>query len=787
MLRNYLKIAIRNLLKNSTYSFINIFGLSIGITCSILIMLWVHDELSYDQFHKNIDQLHQVYIHAAYDGKINTWNSNPLPMGEGLKAEDHNILRTVTTNWGGKHLLTVGDSKFYQQGYYASSDFFNMFQFEFISGSPSTAITDPHSIVLTESAAKTIFGTTDVLGKALRVDNAEDVKVTGVIYDVPLNSTFQFNCILPFALLEKQEWVKSSKDNWGSYSFQVFVELQPGANKNTVNEKIKDILTRKGQTDIKRELYLHPMKRWRLYSNFENGKEAGGFIHYVMMFSLIGIFILLIACINFMNLATARSERRAREVGIRKSVGSKRKEIILQFLGESILISLIAFIISVALAELILPSYNTLIQKSLFIEYTSLWNWSVAFLIIIVTGVLAGSYPAFYLSSFRAVRVLKGKVQVGKNATTPRKVLVVLQFVFSITLIVSSIVIQKQISHIKGREIGYNRENLITISYSSEIGKHYKTIKQELLGSGIVESVTKSNSPITSIFSNNFLDWEGKPKDQRFLFSTIATEYDYAKTMGIKVLEGRDFSEDFPSDSSAIIINKAGIDLMGLKDPIGATVEIWESKRQIVGVVDNVLMGSVFQKVSPMVIVLIPDWVSSVTVRLSATKDLQASLHKVEDIFKKYNPAYPFEYQFVDVEFEKKYAAINMVSSVAGVFTMLAIFITGLGLFGLAAFTAEQRTKEVGIRKVLGASVSNLVLLITKEFTVLVCIAFVFAAPLAGWSANKLLEQYEYHIDTPYWVVPLSGVIALVFTLLIVSTQALKAASSNPVNSLRNE
>lgn len=787
MLKNYLKIALRNIQKNAIYSFINIFGLTVGIACSILIMLWVYDEVSYDKFHPNVDRLHQVWINAVYDGKVNTWNSVPLPTEEGLRQTDSNIRRAVTTDWGSEHLLTVGETRFNKKGYFATKEFLEMFQFPLLKGNAGQVLADPNSIVLTESTAKALFKDQDPINQIVRVDNEYDLKVTGILKDIPGNSTFQFDCLIPFGTYEKQQWVKNSKDNWGNYSFQVFVELQPNASKAAVDASIKDLLARKGQTDIKREFFLHPMERWRLHSSFENGKESGGIIDYVNMFSLIAAFILIIACINFMNLATARSERRAREVGIRKSVGSNKKELVFQFLGESILISLFAFAAAILLCELALPFYNTLVDKRLHIDYTSGAFWAVGIGLTILTGVLAGSYPAFYLSSFNVARVLKGKIQVGKSGSTPRKALVVLQFVFSMTLIVCSIVIQKQIDHVQSRSLGYDQENLITIDHTTEIGQNYKVIKQELLSSGVVESVTKSNSPITAIYSNNFLSWPGKPEDQKVLFTTISTEYDYTKTMRIKMLEGRDFSEDFGSDTSAIIINKAALDIMGLKEPVGTTVDLWGEKRQVIGIVDNVLMGSLFREVSPMFMIFDPTWASAVTVRLSKTNDLQASIKKVEDIFKKYNTAYPFEYKFVDVEFARKFNIINMISNLGLIFTLLAISITGLGLFGLAAFTAEQRTKEVGIRKVLGASVSNLVLLISKEFSLLVIIAFIVSAPFAWWGSNLLLEQYPYKIGFPVWVLPASGFISLVFALFIVSTQAFKAATSNPVKSLRNE
>jgi putative ABC transport system permease protein len=787
MFRNYFIITLRNLLKNSTYSFINIAGLAIGITCSLLILLWVFDELSFDRFHPKSDRLYQVWVNAHFDGKVNSWNSLPLPTYEGLKPENSNIVNTAASDWGGDHLLTVGENGIRKRAFYASEEFLTMFEFPLVKGNAAQVLKDPYSIVITESTAKAMFGDADPINKMIRLDNKDELKVTGVLKDIPKNSSFQFDALFPWKLYESYDWMKRNKDNWGNYSFQVYMELNSPDAKATVENKIKDLLTRHGETDILHELFLHPLKDWRLYSHFENGKSAGGMIDYVQMFIIIAVFILIIACINFMNLSTARSERRAREVGIRKSVGSGRAEIIFQFLGESLFISFIALTVAVLLAQLLLPFYNDLVEKQLAINYASPQFWMFVVGLILFTGIISGSYPAFYLSSFEPVKVLKGKVRVGKSASLPRKILVTSQFIFSILLIIGTIVIYEQIQLVKNRDLGYAQENLITVEYTSEIGKNYKAIKEELLNSGAVSAITRSNSAITRITSNNFLGWPGKPADLRVMFATIATEYDYAKTMGIKILEGRDFSEDFKSDTAAIMVNKAGMDLMGLKDPIGQQLDFWGGKRQLIGIVDNVLMGDPYAPVGPALFILYPDWVNAVTIRLEKTNDLVGSLKKVETVFKKYNPAYPFEYDFADVEFAKKFTTINMTSRLASLFASLAIIITGLGLFGLAAFTAEQRTKEIGIRKVLGASVTGLVGLISKDFSQLVILAFVLSAPLSWWLLDRFLERYTYRIEIPWWVFPLTGVISLVFALVIVSTQALRAAQSNPVNSLRNE
>lgn len=787
MLRNYLKIAFRNFTKNAVYSFINVTGLSIGLACSILILLWVADETSYNRFLPNKERIHQVYINANYDGGISSFNSVPLPTYAKLKTTDARIKNVAVADWGSGYLLANGETRVRKYGMYVSEEFLQMFQYKMLKGDAAKSLADASHIVLSESTAKALFGEEDAMGKIVQVDNNMDLTVTGIVQDLPDNTTFEFEFLLPWKLNQQQDWVKRSENQWDNYSFQVYVELQPTATEAEVNEVIKDILTQNGQTDIKREFFLHPLEKWRLYSTFENGKATGGMIDYVKGFTFIAILIIVIACINFMNLATARSERRAREVGIRKSVGSRKRELIAQFLGESLLISLISFSLAVVITEVTLPFYNDLTGKELFINYASpqFWGWSV--LAVVVTGLFAGSYPAFYLSSFQPVKVLKGKLQVGKSVTRPRQVLVVLQFVAAVGLIVGTIVISAQLKFAQSRQLGYDQEGLLSVWFNDEITKNYKALKTELLASGVVKSVTQSNSPVTEVFSNNFVDWPGKPEEEKVLFVTIATEYDYTQTLGAKVLEGRDFSPDFPSDSLAVLVNKAAADQMNLPETVGSEVTMWGVKRKIVGVVDNVIMSSPYEKPRPMIVAFIPGWASSMTIRLEKTDDIKATMATVESVFKKLAPTNPFEYKFVDEEFEKKFRTTKLIGNIANLFASLAIFITGLGLFGLAAFTAEQRTKEIGIRKVLGASVSGIVVLVSREFAGLVLIAFLVAAPGSWWLLSNFLERYDYRIDFPYWSLALAGVIALIFALLVVSTQALKAATANPSQSLRSE
>jgi putative ABC transport system permease protein len=508
----------------------------------------------------------------------------------------------------------------------------------------------------------------------------------------------------------------------------------------------------------------------------------------VQMFAAIGIFVLIIACINFMNLSTARSETRAREVGIRKSMGSRRMELVKQFMGESILVTTISFLFALVLVETALPMYNVMVNKSLAIDYKDPMLWSIAAAIILATGIIAGSYPALYLSGFQPVTVLKGKLLAAKSSVTPRQILVTLQFAFSIFLIIGAVVIYQQISHVKSRDVGYEREGLMLIWTSAEREQNFQSLREELKQSGVVKSVCKSSAPVTRIFtSTDGVSWPGKAGDDKVGFITIATEYGFTETMGIKMVEGRDFDPQFGTDTSAVIVNKAAVEIMGVKDPIGRKLHIWGDDRTIIGVMDDVIMGSPYNEVDPLAMVFIPDWSSTISVRLEKTDDIQASVKTVEAIFKKYDPEHPLWYRFADDEFATKFSSINLISNLSWTFTGLAIFISCLGLFGLAAFTAEQRTKEVCIRKILGASVSSIVMLISRDFSRLTIVAFLIASPIAWLMLGSFLERYPYHIELQWWILPVAGAAALFLTLGIVSTQALRAAASNPAESLRNE
>jgi putative ABC transport system permease protein len=789
MFLNYFKIAFRNLVKNQGYSLINIGGLAIGLASSILILLWVADEYAFNKFHTNYNSLYRLYQSQEWNmGHIGTGQSMPYPMIEAAPAASSQIKYICMTNWGEGNMLQVGDKRMTKMGLSVSEDYLKMFSFTLIKGDQNHALDDPNSIVITESTAKALFDDAEPMGQFVRIDNDRELKVTGLIHDIPKQSEFQFDFFLPFAYYEAtQGWVGYSKNNWNNNSFQMYVQLNAGATEAEVNSSIQDIIKKNNPKAPTAKLFLHPMSKWRLHANFEEGKNTGGRIDYVRLFTAIAVFVLIIACINFMNLATARSESRAREVGIRKSIGSRRKELIIQFLGESVAITTLAFMFAIALVELVLPSYNLLVDKNISVDYSNPIVWGMALAFILIIGLFTGSYPAFYLSSFQPVKVLKGKVDTGKGGSMPRKVLVVLQFAFSIALIIGTVVIYQQIMHVKNRDMGYDRENLIQIWTNGELNTNFKTIREELVRTGAVKAVCKSNSPVTSIFSSNEIKWQGMPTGSRVSFSTIATEYDYAETMGVKMLMGRDFSRDFPSDSSAVIINESGLKMLGFADPLGQKIEYGGAQFEIIGVMQDMVMADAEGIVQPLSMFMVPGWTSTITIRLNKTDDLNAALAQVESVFKKHNPNYPFEYQFTDDVFNRKFSGINLISRVAGIFAGLAIAITCLGLLGLASFTAEQRTKELGIRKVMGASVINLVLLISKDFTRLVLVAFLISAPLAWWYLNAYLQRYEYRVEIGYWVIGVVGAFALLLTILIVSTQALKAAMANPTRSLRSE
>ena len=782
------------MLHNKVYSALNIVGLAAGMAVALIIALWVFNQYSYDKFLPNYNQLYQVEINFTdpHEGE-HTQQAVSLPIADVLRKDYPEVKYVAESDWMGQHDLLVGNKKLYMNGAAIGSDFLKMFQYPLIKGNVNSVFKDAYSIVLTESTAKALFGDADPMDKTIRIDNQHDVKVTGVMKDVPKNSSLQFSYLLPFSYSEQtQDWMKNARTTYYNNSFQMFVQLRDGTDYAKLAPKIRDIVYKGGpkMRPAKPVVLLHPLKYWHLYSDFKNGKEVGGFIDYVRMFSIIGALVLLIACINFMNLSTARSEKRAREVGVRKAIGSQRKDLIFQFLTESVLITFVAFLLCVLFVQFVIPSFNTLTGDEISIPYGNPVFWCIMITYVLATGLLAGSRPAFYLSSFNPVKVLKGSIQVGKAASLPRKVLVVLQFTCSIALIISTVIVYQQIQYAKDRPTGYSSARLMTTDMSGDLGNNYDALKNELLQSGMVESVAKASSPMTGIYMHTGVEkWPGQGAGELGInVGGVSVSDNYFKTVGMKLLQGRDFSTNWSADTSNIIINEAAVRRMGLKNPIGQviTYDNINGPSRIIGVVKDALMESPFTPVEPAVFNHGRGG-NFVIYRLSPNVKTQQAIEKITRIFNSYNPAYPYIYQFVDEEYNHKFNLEVLVGKLAGVFAGLAIFISCLGLFGLAAYVAEQRTKEIGVRKVLGASVAQVWLLLSKDFIMLVLISCVIASPVALYFLSNWLQKYNYRITIGPGVFILSAIVAIIITLATISFQAIKAALTNPVKSLRSE
>jgi putative ABC transport system permease protein len=792
MLKNYFKIAWRNLQKNKGFSFINIFGLAIGITVSLLIGLWIVNELSYDTFHKNNKQIYRVMVNgvSGNSGEKFTMTSVSLPLAETFRKEIPGIKAVAESNWEGKQGLKAGDKKFTKYGTEVAADFFKIFQFKFLRGNAATALQQPDNIVLTESTAKNLFGTADAMNQTVRWNNVSDLKVTGIVEDIPKNSYFgSFEYFMNFAHYEnRQQWVRESRSLWDNYSFQMYVELDEKTTQSQVESKIKGLL-QKQDSSVKSEVALHPLTKWRLFNEFKNWKAEGGLIDYIKMFGVIGFLVLLIACINFMNLSTARSEKRAREVGVRKSVGSGRSSLVFQFLGESVLIAALSFITALLLLIALLPSFNSLINSTIEIPYSNPVFWLLCFTVIILTGLIAGSYPAMYLSSFSAIKVLKGTFKTGKAGSWPRRVLVTAQFTASVALIVSTIVVYRQIQKIQSRPAGFNPTGVISVDMKEDLEKNYDVLKQEMIATGFIESVTKASSPVNAIWNNWKVDYfPGMESGEDMGIAAIAISSDYFKTLQIKIKEGREFySDGSNTDSASIIVNEAAVKRMRLKNPLGQSLKLEGQKAQIVGIAENTIMSNPSEPVGPAMFIYVPSWASTMMFRIKSNVAVSEAIAKITPLFNKHNPAFPFEYTFVDEEYGDKIQFEKMVGKLAGIFALLTILISCLGLLGLSAYVAEQRTKEIGIRKVLGASVFNLWQMLSKDFILLVVISSVIALPLAYYYMNEWLQKYSYRTNMPWWVFVAAVLGTLLITIITVSFQSVKAALSNPVKSLRTE
>jgi ABC-type antimicrobial peptide transport system permease subunit len=785
MLRSYFKIALRNIWRSKGFSFINMTGLAVGMASATLILLWIYNEVSYDRFHKNKDSLYEVWNRGTFDGEIQCWNFTPKILGPTLKQEYRDIDATARTfsRW---FVTIAGEKKISTKALVADPAFLTMFTFPFQQGDPKTALNDATSIVITSKMAKKMFDTEDALNKMITIDR-DNFTVTGILKDLPINSTFDFEYILPYSYLVKRG---DDDTNWAFDFMNTYVQLAPGANALDVEAKIKNITKDHTNGREQKEVFLHPLTKWHLYSKFENGKLAGGRIETVTLFGFIAMFILLIACINFMNLSTARSEKRAKEVGVRKTAGANRGLLVVQFLGESMLLVFLAAVLAVVLVQVSLPSFDVLVNKELFVPFDNVYFWLIALIFIVLTGLIAGSYPAFFLSSFKPIAVLKGTFKKLNASVNPRKVLVVLQFSFAIVLIICTLVVVQQIRYTQHRDTGYDKGPLVYHWMTGDLYKNYAPLRNELLAAGVVAEVTKTNSTLTDGFGTTYaLQWQGKDPNDKTAFDVLTQDQNLVRTAGLKLTQGRDIDlANYPADSSAILLNESAVKAIGFQDPLGQRITNDMVDYQVVGVIKDFVFGSPSEQVKPMVIFgSKADGFNVINMKLTDSGATTGNLKTIQQLFEKYNPELPFEFHFVDEDYARKFDDIQRIGQMTALFTGLTVLIACLGLFGLATYMAETRIKEIGVRKVLGASVFRITVLLSKDFLSLVMVAVAIGSPIAWYIMQQWLQRYSYNIGLHAWVFVMAAVGVLLLSLLTISYQALRAAMANPVKSLKTE
>ncbi|WP_437369579.1 ABC transporter permease [Maribacter litoralis] len=799
MFKNYLKIAWRNLLKNKGYTIINVGGLALGMAVTLIIGLWIQDELTYNSYFKNKDSIAQVFQSQTFNGETGTGPAIPRPLEKALRdGYSDNFKHLIMCSWTNDHYLKYGDKSISRPGNYMQQAGPELFGLNIIKGEKD-GLREINSIMLSQSTADALFGSEDPIGKTVTVSNEHKLNVSAVYSDIPVNNSFNdTEFIIPWEkYLAVNEWIKNAEDSWGNNSFQMFVELADNTTIEQVTDRIKNVKKdlNEDTAQFNPQIFLFPMKDWYLRSSFENGKQEGGRIKYVWLFGIIGAFVLLLACINFMNLSTARSEKRGKEVGIRKSIGSQRGQLIYQFLSESFIVVLFAFIVAILLVLLSLNGFNDLSRKEIVFPWGNGMFWGASLIFILFTALLAGSYPALYLSSFKPVDVLKGTFKTGKHAGLPRKILVVLQFTVSVAFIIGTVIVMQQINYAKNRPVGYDKEGLIQVpTFSQDFVGKYDLMRAEFIGSGAVVEMSTSSSPTTRIWSNRggFV-WDGKPEGFQEDLAWTEVSPEYAKSLNLKIVEGRDFSRDFASDSLGVLINETAKKYLGMENPIGQFLRDDDEEDpnpplKIIGVVQDMITQSPYEPVKQGVYVYDRhDNASYYNMRLNPNQSATQNITTIESVFKEHFPDIPFEYDFIDGEYGEKFASEERIGTLSGVFTALAILISCLGLFGLTSFVAEQRKKEIGVRKVLGASIFNVWNMLSKDFLKLVVISCFIAVPIAYFIMNGWLQEYPYRVILKWWIFAIAMLGAMLVTILTVSFQAIKAARANPVKSLRTE
>jgi ABC-type antimicrobial peptide transport system permease subunit len=807
MLKSYFKIAWRNLLKNRASAVINIGGLTIGIAVALLVGLWVYDEFSFNKYHDNYARIAQVMVRGTDPERgpfIN--NSIQYPLATEIQTKyKNNFTHIVRASWMSSDILSAAEKKFSETGLYMDPGAPSMLSLKMLKGSWN-GLKDPNSIMLSASVANAIFGHADPINKIVTLNNKTNVTVTGVYEDLPQNTQFKdLKFLSSWDLwVARNEWIlQRATTDWNNHFLKLYVAIKPGDDFAAVSTTIKNAELQnvnrldafKEDAALRPEVFLHPMSNWHLYP-YKKGIADSKPVTMVWMISIIGMFVLLLACINFMNLSTARSEKRAREVGIRKTMGSMRLQLVFQFFSESLVVVFISFVLACLIVAVSLPWFNKLAAKEMIMPVNNVFFWITCTGFILFTALIAGSYPAFYLSSFKPVRVLKGIYRAGKLAAIPRKALVVMQFTVSIALVISTIVVYRQLQFAKNRPVGYNREGLITIEMKSgDFTGKYDLLRTELIKTGVVDNMSASMGKVTEVASGNGgFDWKGRDPNNDKSFATLAVTHEHGKTAGWQFIGGRDFSRQLASDSSGIVMNEAAVRFTGLVSPVGETIT-WKwhddppKPYTVLGVVKDMVMASPYEPVEPTLFFIkaLNGGVNWLNIRVKPGLAMNQALPKIEATFKKLVPAVPFDYKFVDEDYAIKFATEERISKLAGFFATLAILISCLGLFGLASFVAEQRTKEIGVRKVLGASLFNLWQLLSLEFAALVIISLFIATPIAYYCMHGWLQNYPYRTTLSPWIFATAGSGSLIITLLTVSVQAIKAALANPVKSLRTE
>lgn len=791
MIKNYLKTALRNFRKNKVYSFINIGGLAVGMAVAFLIGLWIYDELSFNKYYENYDRIGKVWQFVKFDVVKSSYDALPIPLANELRTKYPDFKYVSLSSQNRETILAIGDKKLSKLGNYVEPDFVDMFSLKMLAGSRGS-LKDINSILISGSLAKAMFGRVNPINQVIKLNNKLNVKVSGVYEDFPDNTSFKDVQLLGAWELyaANDENAKTSKDVWDNNSWNIYAQLKEGANFSKVSAAIKDIRIKKANPPgYKPEFFVFPMSRWHLYGDFYDGVNTGGTIKFVWLFGITGIFVLLLACINFMNLSTARSEKRAKEVGIRKAVGSVRRQLIMQFLSESISMSLLALVIGLFLVQMALPLFNEVSGKNLKVLWLNPVFWLIGIGFALLTGLVAGSYPALYLSSFNPVKVLKGTFKAGRLAAIPRKVLVVVQFSVSVTLIIGTIIVFRQVQYAKDRPVGYERRRLLAINMNtSDLFGHFQAIRTDLINTGAVYEIAESSGYVTEQYGGTTnISWKGKTPNTQPLVMSNSITHEYGKTVGWHLTEGRDFNRSFSMDTASMILNKSAVKLMGFANPVGESITYNGRKYNVIGVIDDMVKESPFKPVTPSFFVLNYKNVNAINIRLADQVATNEALDKVAKVFKKYNPGSPFDYKFMDEEYGQKFNFEERIGKIAGFFATLAIFISCLGLFGLASFVAEQRTREIGVRKVLGATVFNVWKLLSKEFIILVIISIFISMPVTWYYMNNWLQNYQYRVDLSWWIFFVAGMGAVIITIITVSFQAIKAALMNPAKTLRSE